>query len=68
MLNFLFWPFALCGRLIGFLLSACGRLLSLMLGAILAVVGAVLCATLIGAIPGIPITIFGAALIFRSIF
>jgi len=68
MLQFLFWPFTLCGWLISLLLGLFGRLLCFILGGCLLVSGLLLCATLLGALAGIPLLLLGTALIFRSVF
>lgn len=61
-------PFRFCGWLIGLILEATGRLLSLIIGLVICAVGVALCFTLIGAIIGIPLIIFGGGLMLKCIF
>ena len=61
-------PFRFCGWLIGLILEATGRLLSLIIGLVICAVGVALCFTVIGAIIGIPLIIFGGGLMLKSIF
>ena len=68
MLKLIFWPFTLAASLISFLLSAAGRFLSLLLGLILGGIGVILTLTGIGAIAGVPLVMFGGALMLRAIF
>jgi len=64
----LLWPFAAIGWLISFILQLTGRLVAAVLGLVLMVVGAILTVTIVGAIVGIPLIIFGFLLMLRSIF
>ena len=68
MMKLLFWPIDLAMRLISLILGMTGRVMSLMLGLILCGVGVLLCASIIGLIVGVPLCVFGGALIFRSLF
>ncbi len=68
MLKVLFWPIDLALRLISLILGMTGRVMSLVLGLILCGIGAFLCASLIGLVAGVPLIIFGGALIFRCLF
>ncbi len=61
-------PFRFCGWLIGLILEATGRLLSLIIGLVICAVGVALCFTVIGAIIGIPLIIFGGGLMLKCIF
>lgn len=61
-------PFRFCGWLIGVILEVTGRLLSLIIGLVICAVGVALCFTLIGAIIGIPLIIFGGGLMLKCIF
>lgn len=61
-------PFRFCGWLIGLILEATGRLLSLIIGLVICAVGVALCFTVIGAIIGIPLIIFGGVLMLKCIF
>ena len=61
-------PFRFCGWLISLILEATGRLLSLIIGLVICAVGVALCFTVIGAIIGIPLIIFGGGLMLKCIF
>lgn len=68
MMRFLAWPFLAAGALIALILSAIGRVFAFGLGLALAVLGIIFCITLAGLVLGVPMVLFGAALMFRSIF
>lgn len=60
-MRWLFWP-------VEAILKLTGRLVAVILGLVLLIVGVVLCFTVIGAIIGIPLVVFGSALILRGLF
>ena len=62
------WPFVALGRLIVGIIGLTGRLVAAVLGLVAMIVGAVLTITVIGAIVGIPLLIFGFMLIVRALF
>jgi len=66
--NLLAWPFVALWRLVGLVLNLTGRLVAVIIGLVLALVGALLTATVIGSVLGIPLLIFGGALILRGLF
>lgn len=68
MLRILSWPFIAAGALFALILSAIGRVFAFGLGLALVMLGVILCISLIGLVIGIPLVIFGAGLMFRSIF
>ncbi|MBQ3201243.1 MAG: hypothetical protein IJB22_04905 [Clostridia bacterium] len=68
MLRVLFWPFKMLWSFVGVVFLAIGKLMSLLLGLLITVIGAVLCATLVGAIVGIPLIILGVTMMVRSLF
>lgn len=68
MLRVLFWPFKMLWSFVGVVFLAIGKLMSLLLGILITVIGAVLCATLVGAIVGIPLVILGVTMMIRSLF
>lgn len=68
MLRVLFWPFKMLWSFVGVVFLAIGKLMSLLLGLLITVIGAVLCATLVGAIVGIPLVILGVTMMIRSLF
>ena len=68
MADILIWPFKVVWSLVALVLNLTGRFLALMIGLLLALVGVALSATIIGAILGIPMIIFGGALVLRGLF
>lgn len=64
----LLWPFAAIWRLVAGVISLTGRLLALVLGVVFMIVGAILTLTIVGAILGVPLLIFGFLLIIRGFF
>ncbi len=68
MLRLLTWPISLAARMIEFVLGAAGRLVAFVLGAVVCALGVALCMTLIGALLGVPMVIFGGGMMLRSIF
>ncbi len=62
------WPFQLAAGLIGWILSAVGSLIAFGIGLAVCALGVALCFTLIGAVIGIPLVVFGGGLMIRSIF
>lgn len=62
------WPFELAVGLIGVILSAVGRLAAFLIGLGICCAGVALCITIIGAVLGIPMVIFGGGLMLKSIF
>jgi hypothetical protein len=68
MAEVLLWPFKMLWHLTMLVLNLTGRLLAIVIGLVLVVVGVVLAATVIGAILGVPMVIFGAALVLRGLF
>ena len=67
-MDILVWPFKALWSLTAFILEATGRLLAVLLGFVLMIVGVVVSLTVIGAIIGIPIALFGFALVMRGLF
>lgn len=66
--NIITAPFRFCGWLIGLILEVTGRLISLLIGLACAAIGVALCFTIIGAVIGIPLIIFGGGLMLKCIF
>ena len=64
----LLWPFVALWNLITWILSLTGRLIAAVLGLVFTIVGAILTVTVIGAVIGIPLIVFGLMLMIRSIF
>lgn len=62
------WPFWALWRLVTFILEMTGRLVGLILGGVFIVVGVLLSLTVVGAILGIPLALFGGLLTVRCLF
>ena len=62
------WPFVVVWRLVALVLELTGRVIAAVLGLVLLVVGILLSLTVIGAIVGVPLGLFGLLLMVRSIF
>jgi hypothetical protein len=63
----LFWPVELIFRLAMFSLRVAGKLIGAFIGLLIGAVGVLLCATVIGAIIGIPLIILGLILVVLAI-
>lgn len=68
MSNLFLWPFVAVWRLVGFVLELTGRFLAILIGLVLLAAGALLSATVILAIVGVPLMIFGFLLVVRGLF
>ena len=66
--HWLLWPFVALWRLVAGIVTLTGRLVAAILGLVLMIVGVVVSLTIIGAIVGIPLIIFGFLLILRGLF
>ncbi len=62
------FPFRLIWGLFSAIMQMTGRLLAIVFGIILLVTGMALTATVIGAILGVPVMIFGGLLLLRGLF
>ncbi len=62
------WPFVALWRLVTGIVELTGRLLAILLGLLLMIVGTLLSLTIIGAVLGIPLILFGCLLIIRGLF
>jgi hypothetical protein len=67
-LSILTWPFVALWRLLALILDLTGRLLTIVLGVVLMIVGVIVSLTVIGAVVGIPILLFGFLLVVRGLF
>lgn len=67
-LRWLTWPFRALWRLVTGILEVTGRLVAVVLGLAFLIVGAILSATVIGALVGVPLAFFGMLLILRGLF
>lgn len=61
-------PFVALWRFIAWIVVLVGRLLAALLGLVFVIVGIALSLTVIGAIVGLPLIIFGLLLMVRSIY
>jgi len=64
----LLWPFVALWRLVTWILAMTGRLVAILLGIVFMVVGFIATLTVIGAIIGVPLFLFGVLLVFRGLF
>jgi hypothetical protein len=62
------WPFVALWRLVSGILVATGRLVAVIIGLVFVLVGALLSATVVGAIVGVPLILFGGLLVVRGLF
>jgi len=64
----LLWPFVALWRLVTWILAMTGRLVAILLGIVFMVVGVIATLTIIGAIIGVPMFLFGVLPVFRGLF
>jgi hypothetical protein len=62
------WPFVAFWRLVTFILEMTGRFVAILLGIVLIAVGVLVSLTVLGAVVGIPLALFGLLLLFRGLF
>lgn len=62
------WPFVAVWRLVTWILGLTGRFLAVVFGLVLMIVGAVITATVVGAVVGVPVVILGFILVMRGLF
>jgi hypothetical protein len=62
------WPFVAVWQLLTWILELTGRLVAVILGLLLILVGTVLSLTVIGAVVGVPVGLFGILLVLRGLF
>lgn len=62
------WPFVAIWKLLATIIKLTGRLVAVILGLVFMIVGVILSTTMIGAVIGVPLVIFGALLIVRGFF
>lgn len=63
-----FWPLAATWRLVAAIVTLAGRMAAAIAGIAIVIAGFCLTLTLVGAVLGIPLIIFGILLIGRSLF
>ncbi len=64
----LVWPFWALWRLVTLIFELTGRFLVIVIGGVLMVVGVIISLTVIGAIVGVPLALFGFLLVLRGLF
>lgn len=62
------WPFWALWQLLAWIVNLTGRLLAVALGLILMILGVIASITIVGAVVGIPLIVFGFLLIIRGLF
>ena len=62
------WPFVALWRLVTGILVLTGRLVAVILGLVFVLIGALLGATVVGAIVGVPLILFGGLMVVRGLF
>lgn len=62
------WPFVALWRLVTGILELTGRLLAIVIGIVLIIVGVIASLTVLGAIIGVPLALFGFLLLLRGLF
>ena len=67
-MRILAWPFVAAWALITLIFSAIGRMFAFGMGRAIAGLGVILCLSIVGMVLGIPMVLFGGALMCRSIF
>jgi hypothetical protein len=66
--SWVLWPFVALWRLVTFILEITGRFVAILLGIVLIAVGVLVSLTVVGAVVGVPLALFGLLLIFRGLF
>jgi hypothetical protein len=64
----LLWPFVALWNLIATIVSLTGRLVAITLGLVLMLIGVLISITIIGAVVGIPLFVFGGLLVVRGLW
>lgn len=62
------WPFVAIWRLVALIVELTGRLIAVVLGSVLVLAGLLVSLTVIGAIVGLPLALFGLLLVVRGLF
>ncbi len=64
----LLWPFSAIWRLVVLVFELTGRILAIALGIVFLILGVLVSLTVIGAVVGIPMALFGLLLVIRGFF
>lgn len=67
-MRFLLWPFEAIIKLVAGIIKATGRLTAIILGLVFIIAGVAVSLTVIGAIIGIPLALFGFMLMVKGFF
>ena len=62
------WPFVALWKLVAGIVTLTGRLVAVILGLVLVIVGLIVSLTVVGAVVGVPLMIFGVLLGIRGLF
>jgi hypothetical protein len=62
------WPFVALWGLVAGIIKVTGRLVAMIMGLVVMIAGVALTATVVGAIIGIPLVVFGFTLAVRGLF
>ena len=66
--SWVLWPFVALWRLVTLILELTGRFVAILLGIVLIAAGVLVSLTVVGAVVGVPLALFGLLLIFRGLF
>ncbi len=66
--HWLLWPVYVLWKLVATIIELTGRFVAILLGFVLIVAGVLVSLTIVGAIVGIPLALFGLMLTIRGIF
>ena len=64
----LLWPFVAIWNLVVWIVSLTGRLIAVLLGLVFIIAGILLTLTIVGAVIGIPVAMFGILLMVRGLW
>lgn len=65
-MRFILWPFKAIFNLVTGIVKMTGRLVAMILGLVFLILGGVISLTVVGAVIGIPIAVFGLLLVVRG--
>ncbi|MBL4938450.1 hypothetical protein JK636_22330 [Clostridium sp. YIM B02515] len=67
-MRWILWPFKMIFNLVTSIVKITGRLVSVILGLVILILGGAITMTIVGAIVGVPLCIFGVMLMIRGFF
>jgi len=65
--SWILWPLVALWRLVTFILEMTGRFVAILLGFVLIAVGVLVSMTVLGAVVGLPLSLFGLLILFRGL-